>query len=409
MSGCDGLDIRVVKQVHAGLRLDVSLSLGTECGVVFGASGSGKTTLLQLIAGLELPDSGRVRLGDTVLFDSQSSVNRPLRERRIGMIFQHDLLFPHLSVEANIRFGLKGWPRSGAAGRVAEVAALCGVDALLRRDPLNLSGGERQRVGLARALAPRPRLLLCDEPVSALDLASRHALIDRLRAVQRVEAIPLLYVTHSPTEAIALGSRLFLLARGTIIDQGAPLDVLTGPSSGAAARLEGIRNTLQAVVREHAPGDGETRLALVNGPQLVVPFNGRAPGTELTVEVRADEILLARGSVEGLSARNVIPGTVERVITHGADAEVIVRTEGVCWIVSVVAPAVESLQLRTAAPVHMIIKARSCHTLGNEPSHGTPGIGTGERSSARTSSDPSLVAGPRADDPREAAGGRGAP
>ena len=143
------------------------------------------------------------------------------------MIFQDDCLFPHLNVAANIRFGLKGWPREQADARLAEVAALCGVEHLLERRPETLSGGERQRVGLARALAPRPRLLLCDEPVSALDLANRHALLDGLRAVQRAEGIPMLYVTHSPAEAIALGSRLFLLEEGRIVAEGPPLDVLS--------------------------------------------------------------------------------------------------------------------------------------------------------------------------------------
>src|SRR4029077_20020033 len=133
-------------------------------------SGAGKTTLLRLIAGLDAPDGGRIRLGDAVLFDSGAKINQRLRDRRVGMIFQDDLLFPHLSVAANIRFGLKEQPRAQAESRLAEVAALCGVAALLDRRPETLSGGERQRVGLARALAPRPRLLLCDEPVSALDL-----------------------------------------------------------------------------------------------------------------------------------------------------------------------------------------------------------------------------------------------
>ena len=113
------------------------------------------------------------------------------------------------------------------------MAALCGVEHLLERRPETLSGGERQRVGLARALAPRPRLLLCDEPVSALDLANRHALLERIRAVQRAEEIPMLYVTHSPAEAIALGSRLFLLEEGRIVAEGPPLDVLGAARSAS--------------------------------------------------------------------------------------------------------------------------------------------------------------------------------
>jgi molybdate transport system ATP-binding protein len=363
LNGDNDLEVRLSRQVHHGLRLDVALELGRECGVVFGPSGAGKTTLLRLIAGLETADSGRVRLGGTVLFDAEARVNVPLRWRRVGMIFQDDLLFPHLSVAANIRFGLKGWPRGEAARRLAEVAELCGVEQLLGRRPAALSGGERQRVGLARALAPRPRLLLCDEPVSALDLTSRHALIERLRAVQRTEAIPVLYVTHSPAEAIALGSRLFLLAGGRVVDQGQPLDVLTSPRQGSPVRLEGVRNVFPAVVEGHAPGGGETHLRLNGGPLLVVPFHDRPAGTSVTVEVRADDILLARGPILGLSARNLIAGLVERVAVHGAEAEVLVGTGGLTWVVSVVAPAVEALGVTPGAELYLVVKARSCHIM----------------------------------------------
>ena len=205
-----------------GLSLDVNLRLGREIGILFGPSGSGKSTLLRLIAGLARPSSGMVRLDGSVLFDSSMGRNVRLRDRRVGMIFQDDLLFPHRSVAGNVRFGLHGWASRLAKERVAEVSELCGISGLLDRDPSTLSGGERQRVGLARALAPRPRLLLCDEPVSALDLDARHALIDRIGRVQRAESIPVLYVTHSPVEAIALGSRLFLLSGGRIAAEGEP-------------------------------------------------------------------------------------------------------------------------------------------------------------------------------------------
>ncbi len=238
------LNIQLVRRVHPGLVLDISLRLGREIGVVFGPSGAGKTTLLRLIAGLTTPDSGSIRLDGTTVFDPARRVNQPLRHRQIGMIFQDDCLFPHLSVAGNIRFGLKGKPSPQADARLAQVAALCGVEHLLDRRPETLSGGERQRVGLARALAPRPRLLLCDEPVSALDMANRHALLDRLRAVQREEGIPMLYVTHSPAEAIALGSRLFLLDQGRIVAEGPPLDVLGTARNAPPGPIdwENIRN-----------------------------------------------------------------------------------------------------------------------------------------------------------------------
>jgi molybdate transport system ATP-binding protein len=362
------LDVQVVHRVHPGLRLDVSLQLACECGVLFGASGAGKTTLLRLIAGLTTPGQGRVQLGRTVLFDSQAGINRPLRLRQVGMIFQDDLLFPHLDVAANIRFGLKGQPRALADARLAEVAALCGVEGLLRRRPASLSGGERQRVGLARALAPCPRLLLCDEPVSALDLESRYALIERLSAVQRALAIPVLFVTHNPAEAVTLATRLFFLAGGTIVDRGAPLDVLARQAHGAARTILGdVPNVFPASIEGHTDDGGATVLRLRDGPTLIVPFHDATRGTPLSVSVRADEILLARGTIEGLSARNLVAGTVERVVTHGLEAEVIVRTGGIVWIASVVAPAVGALGLAPGAAVRMIIKARSCHVRPADP------------------------------------------
>ena len=206
----------------SGFKIQIAIKLGAEPGILFGASGAGKSSILRLIAGLDRPDSGHVRLGDRTLFDSTTKVNLSLRSRHIGIIFQDDLLFPHLDVAANIRFGLKGRPHVESSSRLTEVAGLCGVAHLLTRRTETLSGGERQRVGLARALAPRPGLLLCDEPVSALDLAARDVLVDRLRDVQRTESIPVLYVTHSPSEAVALGSRLFLLDGGEMPERQYP-------------------------------------------------------------------------------------------------------------------------------------------------------------------------------------------
>ncbi len=306
------LEVRLEHRVHPGLRLDLVFSLGDMCGVVFGPSGTGKTSLLRLIAGLARPDAGSVRLGGATLFDTGRRIDVPLRSRRIGMIFQEDLLFPHLDVASNIRFGLKGQPSQKIAARLEEVSALCGVGRLLDRSPATLSGGERQRVGLARALAPRPRLLLCDEPVSALDLENRYTLIEQLRAVQQFEAIPILYVTHSPAEAIALGNRLFLLREGRLVAEGSPLDVLAAHGQGPSLRREGIRNVVRGLVASHAPDKVATHLILDGGPELVIPHCERPIGEAVAVGVRSDDLLLAGGPLAGVSARNVIAGTVER-------------------------------------------------------------------------------------------------
>jgi molybdate transport system ATP-binding protein len=355
------LEVRLNRRIHDDLTLDVDLGLDAEIAVLFGPSGAGKTSLLRLITGLNTPDSGFVQLGPSILFDSARGISEPLRRRPIGLIFQDDLLFPHLSVAGNICFGLKGQARTARAARLAEVSALCGVEHLLDRRPETLSGGERQRVGLARALAPRPRLLLCDEPVSAIDLPNRYQLIDRLRRVQQLEQIAALYVTHSPAEAIAIGTRLFFLERGKIIAQGPPLDVLSSVRGTSFVDLEGVRNILTARVVQHSSFHGDSQIQVDAGPVLTVPHLKQPAGTPVLLEVRADDILLARGPISGLSARNVIAGAVERIVPHGSDAEVLVRTGGVTWIVSVVSAAVNQLDLSPRSSVHMIIKARSCH------------------------------------------------
>ncbi len=357
------LDARLVRRVHTGLTVDVSLGLGREIGIVFGASGAGKTTLLRLIAGLATPDSGHVRLDGTDLFDSARGINQPLRRRRLGMIFQDDCLFPHLNVAANIRFGLKGWGRGQARDRLEEVANLCGVEQLLNRRPATLSGGERQRVGLARALAPRPGLLLCDEPVSALDIPTRHALLGHLRAIQRAQKIPILYDTHSPSEAVALGSRLFLLDQGRLIAEGPALEILSAPGRAALRSIpwDGLRNVFPGRLVDHPSDQFASRVALDQGPTLIVPRLPDPPGVRVLLEVRADDIILARQPIGGLSARNQVPGCVEHIVRHGPAAEAFVRTGGLTWIVSLIAPAVDQLDLSTGSQVQLIVKSRSCH------------------------------------------------
>jgi molybdate transport system ATP-binding protein len=158
-----------------------------------------------------------------------------------------------------------------------------------------------------------------------------------------------------------MGTHLILLRRGAVAAEGPPLEVLGGIPAGEPMHLDGIRNSVMATIEGHAQEDGATRLRLADGPALIVPHLTGSPGTAVTVTVNSEDILLARGPVAGLSAQNLIPGTIERIAPHGAEAEVLVRTGGVTWIVSIVLPVVSQLGLATGVDVHMIIKARSCH------------------------------------------------
>ena len=357
------LRVDVRRVVHPGLTVAASLAIGRELAVLFGPSGAGKTTLLRLIAGLETPDAGRIAAADCTFFDHDRRINVPLRDRRVGYAFQHDVLFPHLDVRANLAYGLRGLGRMAVAARVAEVADRFEVGHLLPRRVAALSGGERQRVGLARAIAPRPRVLLCDEPVSALDLDARYRLLARLKEVQRAEAIPVLLVTHAVAEALGFGDRLFLLDAGRVVAEGPPAAVLATLAAGGLATTRGLRNVFAGTVAADDPTGRSTTVRLDGGPTLVVAAPAGPVGAPAFVRVDPEEIVLACGPVAGLSARNLLAGTVETIVVRGEAAEVAVRVEGLTWVVAVIEPTIGALGLEVGTPVRLIIKARSCRLL----------------------------------------------
>jgi molybdate transport system ATP-binding protein len=359
-----GLVARLQRRVHKGLTLDVDLRVDDECVVLFGSSATGKTSLLRSIAGLDQPDSGRILLDGKPIFDSSSNLNLPLRDRHIGMISQKHSLFPHLDVSANIRFGLSHWPRPESERRVAEIARLCGLADLISSRIEWLSGGECQRVALARALAPRPRLLLCDEPFSSLDLPARSLLVDSFRSIRSSEHIPTLFVTHSTAEAVTLGDRMLLFESGKILASCPPIDAFGLGWPDGSPSLD-LLNTLAGSVAGESSDALATRIQLTNGPELLVPRLNRPHGAPVLLLIRAEDILLA-DSAEGaplLSARNIIPGVVDRILTHGAEAEVLVRTGSTQWIVSLVSGAVAEMGLAPGSNCALVIKARSCRVV----------------------------------------------
>ncbi|OQX05916.1 MAG: hypothetical protein BWK76_26820 [Desulfobulbaceae bacterium A2] len=200
-------------------RLDVALELNCRRLVLFGPSGSGKSLSLQAVAGLLRPDAGRIRVGERVLFDAVAGIDVPTRQRRVGYLFQDYALFPHLTLEENLRFGLsRFWrgPSGAQRQRVEELMASFGLTQLARRRPGELSGGQKQRAALARALAPGPDLLLLDEPFSALDLPLRQRLRQELRAALTIYDTPLILVTHDPAEALEFGEVIAVFSHGRV-------------------------------------------------------------------------------------------------------------------------------------------------------------------------------------------------
>ena len=205
--------------------------------VLFGPSGAGKSTLLRLFAGLDRPARGWIKLDSRTLTDAASGVFLPPGKRKVGFVTQHPALFPHLSVAANVCYGLSAVSRNEREDRVQEILGLVGAEGLSRRSPRQLSGGEAQRVALARALAPLPRLLLLDEPFAALDGIASDALLVRLQSWLREHGVLTVLVTHDATDAYASGAEVVLLEEGKVVAQGPAQHTLAVERSRIMARL----------------------------------------------------------------------------------------------------------------------------------------------------------------------------
>ena len=216
---------------------------------VVGPSGCGKTTLLRLIAGFEVPDRGRVEIGGTVVADADSDVMVPPERRRVGMVFQQLALFPHLDVAGNVAYGLRGTSRSDRAARVKELLALVDLAGMERRYPDQLSGGQAQRIALARALAPRPAVVLLDEPFSSLDVSLRADVRTQVRDILKREGVTAVLVTHDQDEALALGDQVAVMLAGKVAQQGPPEDVYRRPATDRVASFLGDANLLPGEVR----------------------------------------------------------------------------------------------------------------------------------------------------------------
>ena len=343
--------------------LDVNASFAPGFTVLFGPSGAGKSTLLDCIAGLQHPDEGEIRLEQEVFFDAGQHISLPPQRREFAYVFQSLALFPHLSVEQNIRYGLAKLAVAEQRRCVETIGAVFHIGNLLRRRPGELSGGEKQRVALARALVTRPRVLLLDEPLSGLDASLRRAILKDLGDWNAANGIPILYVTHTREEVDAIGEHVLTLVNGRVQESGAPRMVLDAPRSVELAQAAGFENVLHAKVLEHRPADGVMRVSLENAAcEIEVPFGEAAPGSEVRVAIRAGDILLATEAPHFLSARNVLPGTIEDVEARGVLVAVRVQA-GASFLVHVTPSAVRSLALAPGQLIWLVIKTHSCHLV----------------------------------------------
>jgi molybdate transport system ATP-binding protein len=341
------------------LDLDVEVTPGIT--ILFGPSGAGKSTLLDCIAGLTRPDAGRISIDGKTFFDSRKKVNLPPQQRRVAYVFQTLALFPHMTVEANVAYGLGNAAQEKRDAQVAEILQMFRVEILRQREPREISGGERQRVALARSLVTLPRVLLLDEPLTGLDAELKASIIEDLRAWNAAHKIPILYVTHSREEVDALGERVIALEHGRVVSEGTPREVLDAPRRRRLAQAAGFENILAATVVDLREPDGVMRVRLANADcEIEVPLGHAAPGDQVRVAIRAGDILLASEAPRGLSARNVLPGKIVSLERRGA--LVVARVDcGAVFSVHVTPGAVRSLELAAEKKVWLVLKTHSCH------------------------------------------------
>ncbi len=345
--------------------------------ILFGPSGSGKTTLLDCVAGLVAPDAGRIVVGERVLFekkthDANTHVDVPVAKRGVGYVLQDLALFPHLTVEQNAKYGLAHLPRSARQQRAAAMLQEFRIDHLRQQRPAEISGGERQRVALARALVTDPCVLLLDEPLAALDAPTKSKILDDLRRWNQAHGIPILYVTHTREEVIALGERVLVMAEGRIVAQGTPHEVLSAPLQETVAQLAGFENIFDATV-ESVHEDRGTMLCRVmtcrlpGGPAgrlvlLETPLIRAEVGSRLRLGIRAGDILLAIAKPVGLSARNVLTGRL--LSLERRDMIISARVDcGVEMEVYLTLAARDALALTEGREVWLVIKTHSCHLM----------------------------------------------
>jgi spermidine/putrescine ABC transporter ATP-binding subunit len=308
ISGAQGLRIEHVSKSFAGISAvdNVSLDLaGGEFFSLLGPSGCGKTTLLRMLAGFERPTSGRIWIGGADVTEL------PPERRPTNLVFQSYALFPHLDVAANIAYGLRRerLSKEALAKRVAAAIALVRLDGLEHRRPDQLSGGQRQRVALARALAKRPRVLLLDEPLSALDKRLRETMQQELRALQRRVGITFVFVTHDQDEAFAMSDRIAVMDRGQVLQVATPEDLYRRPSCRQVASFVGAINLLPGKVGSTSGASAIIDAGPLGRLEILRQHEEIAPGTAVTVAVRPEQIAIKSNSA-------AIPGKiVGRVLT----------------------------------------------------------------------------------------------
>lgn len=323
---------------------------------LFGVSGSGKTTVLRCVAGLERASDGELQVNGEWWQDERRGYFLPTHKRPLGYVFQEASLFAHRSVRGNLEYGMKRVPRQLRRVAFEQVVELLGVAQLLERSPSRLSGGERQRVAIARALLTSPQLLLMDEPLAALDAQSKAEILPYLERLHAELSIPVLYVSHAPSEVVRLADYMVLMEAGRVRAQG-PLAELMVRLDLPLAQAEGAEAMVEATVIGHDDYFHLTELEL-GAARISVPREDLAPGYRARLRILARDVSLSLHRPKGTSILNSIPARIASLKQERpGQVMVLLEAEGTVFLARVTAKSVEQLGLAAGMPVFAQVKA----------------------------------------------------
>ena len=320
--------------------------------VILGPTGSGKTLLLELIVGLYIPNKGKIFIeGKDITYEVPE-------KRNLGFLYQDYSLFPHFSVRKNIEYGMKlrNMSKTEIDNKLKELSKMFKIQNLMHRDVTTLSGGEQQRVALARALATNPKVLLLDEPFSALDENTKANLISEMKELHRKEGITFIHVTHSQEEAMILADRIGIIMNGTIVQVGTPEEIFYKPKTKEIARFVKIENIWEGKVIEKR---NEEIVIEIKGKKIVAISNHFKVGDEVRLIIRPEDVVIGKGNT---SARNVFKGVVSDVIKHGFYN--IVRVDcGFQVEAAVTKQSIENLNIKEGKNINIFFKATSIQVI----------------------------------------------
>jgi molybdate transport system ATP-binding protein len=352
------LDVRFAARA-GDFPLDVAFTADAPVTGLFGRSGAGKSSIMNALAGLLRPDTGRIVCDGAVLFDSNAGINVPPEQRRIGYVFQDCLLFPHLSVERNLAYGMGRRRRSAPLITFDQAVELLDLRPLLARSPSNLSGGETQRVAIARALLSDPRLLLLDEPLASVDVNRRDEILRAIERLRDAVRLPIVFVSHSVGEVTRIADTMVIIAGGKVLATGGVEEVMNRldlrPHTG---RYE-AGSVITCIVHAHDPVYELTTLRF-DGGELELPHVDANLGERVRVRVRARDVTLAADRPSRISTRNVLYGTIAAITDEtGPVIDVALDVGHARLLARVTRRSRDELDLRVGGQAFALVKAIS--------------------------------------------------